>query len=102
MTTSEITKRALKELDLRGVEAWRNNNLAVRGRTFVGRKGVPDIIGFNRNTGVFVLCEVKNLGDTMKEDQIKLFNEAYRAGCITIIATLDEKKQFILKAYKPD
>jgi hypothetical protein len=58
MTTAQITKAALKELDLRGAEVWRNNNLAVRGRTFVGRKGVPDIIGFVRATGVFVLCEV--------------------------------------------
>jgi hypothetical protein len=102
MTTAQITKAALKELDLRGAEVWRNNNLAVRGRTFVGRKGVPDIIGFVRATGVFVLCEVKNTGDRMKEDQIELFNEAYAARCICLIATLDKNKRFTIIEYKPD
>jgi hypothetical protein len=102
MTTANITKLALKELDLRGVEAWRQNNLPVRGRTFVGRKGVPDLIGFVRATGVFCLCEVKNIGDTMSESQIALFNEAYAAGCITLIATLDERGNFLLTQYQPD
>jgi hypothetical protein len=102
MTTAQITKAALKELDLRGVEAWRQNNLPVRGRTFVGRRGVPDILGFVRTTGLFVLCETKNLGDTMSDDQIKLFNEAYEAGCICLIATLDKNKRFTIIEYKPD
>jgi hypothetical protein len=102
MTTAQLTKQALKELDLRGAEVWRNNNIAVRGRAFIGRKGVPDVIGFVRATGVFVMCEIKNKGDKLSQDQIDLLNLGYKAGCITTVATLDEKKQFILKDYKPD
>jgi hypothetical protein len=102
MTTAEITKHALTEMGLRGAEAWRNNNIAVRGRTFIGRKGVPYIIGFVRATGVFVMCEVKNRGDKLSQDQIELLNMGYSAGCVTVVATVDKEGKFLLVNYKPD
>jgi hypothetical protein len=102
MTTNEITKRALKELDLRNVEAWRQNNIPVRGRTFIGKKGLPDILGYHRKTALLVACEVKGDGDYLKPAQIEFLDAVYHAGAIALVATLDEKKQFILKAYKPD
>jgi hypothetical protein len=102
MTTNEITKAALKELNLRNVEAWRQNQIPVRGRAFIGKKGQSDIIGYNRSTSAFVAVEVKGKGDYLKPDQVEFLNGVYKAGAITLIATVDEKGNFILKDYKPD
>lgn len=102
MTTSEITKAALMELDRRNIEAWRQNNLRVPGRTFQGRRGVSDLLGFNRSTGLLCLTEVKNKGDKLSQDQVDLLNMAYKAGAITLVATVDKEGKFILKDYKPD
>jgi hypothetical protein len=102
MTTGQITKLALEELDRRNVEAWRQNNIRVPGRAFHGRRGVTDVIGFNRSTGVMVLCETKNTGDKLSQDQIELLNIAWKAGAITLIATVDKQGNFKLIDYKPD
>lgn len=102
METGDITKHAILELDLRGAECWRNNNIRVPGRAFIGRKGVPDVIGFVRATGVFVMCEVKNKRDKLSDDQIELLNLGYKAGCVTLVATVDKQDRFQLIPYKPD
>lgn len=87
MTANEITKLALKELDKRECEVWRQNNIRVRGRLFTGRKGLTDIQGFHRNTGLAVYCEVKAGKDSLSDEQICFLNKAQRAGCITLVAT---------------
>jgi hypothetical protein len=74
----ELTSAVLQLLHLYNFEAWRQNNLAVRGRKFVGRKGVPDVIGFHRNTGEFIGVEVKAGKDRMSEHQ-KQFREVVAA-----------------------
>jgi hypothetical protein len=102
MQTNEITKRALKELDLRNVEAWRQNQIPVRGRRFIGKKGQSDIIGFHRQTSVFVAVEVKGEGDYLKPDQIEFLTKVHKAGAIAMIATIDENGNFILTQYQPD
>ena len=109
MSTNEITKHALIELDLMGLEVWRQNQIRVPGRSFVGKKGLSDIIGYarpqnkaNYAAGTFCLCEVKGEGDRLKKEQITLLDDAYQSGCICFIATLDEKKKFILKKYQPE
>jgi hypothetical protein len=48
------------------------------------------------------MCEVKNKGDKLSQDQIDLLNLGFKAGCITLIATVDKEGKFILKDYKPD
>lgn len=99
LSTNEITKSALKELDIRGYDVWRQNQVPVKGRTFIGRKGLSDIIGFAKD-GRFVLCEVKGKGDKLKPDQVELLNNATKAGCVTMLATLDDAGRFILKHYQ--
>lgn len=74
-TASELTKLMLDYLDSVGYEVWRNNNLAVKGRTFVGRKGVPDIIGYHKKYGQFIACEIKALGDRLSVHQLELLND---------------------------
>lgn len=101
LTKGEITKSALAELTLRGANCWMQNNLAVPGRKFIGRKGLPDIIGFVINTGLFVVVEVKTIGDTFKDDQIVFMNEVKQAGGIALWAT-QEFNQVVLKEWKPE
>lgn len=48
----------------------RNNNIAVRGRTFVGQKGVSDIIGILPTRGIYTEIEVKDKGKTPSIEQI--------------------------------
>lgn len=79
-TASEITKQAMKLLDLAGIECWRSNNIPVKGRTFIGRKGVSDIMGFVRSSGQLVACEVKKIGDTVKKDQEEFLGQVKKSG----------------------
>ena len=89
---------AIKELTYRNCIVWINNNLAVRGRKFIGRKGVSDIIGFHGKTGVSVWCEVKTKNDRLSADQIAFMNEAKDAGCIVLLAV--DEDGFKIKQYE--
>jgi hypothetical protein len=85
LTKGEIRASALKELRYRRCTVWPQNNLAVRGRKFIGRKGVADVIGFNTQ-GVFVACEIKTVGDVLSQDQIEFLNDVKSNGGVAIIA----------------
>lgn len=98
LTASHITTTALKILETRFCFVWRQNNLAVRGRTFTGLKGVPDIIGFQRFTGVAVYCEIKTVNDKMSQHQIDFMNKAKTSGCHCLVAT-DVNGEVILKEW---
>jgi hypothetical protein len=87
MTAGQITAYALKVLDLQNMEVWRSNNLPVRGRAFIGRKGVADIMGFCRHSGRLVACEVKKIGDTLKPAQIEFLSQVKSSGAVALIAT---------------
>lgn len=89
LSKGQITKAALLILKPRNKEIWRQNNIAVPGRKFIGRKGVPDIIGFSFR-GLFVACEVKALGDTLSDEQIGFLTNLHKSGGIALIATEDE------------
>ena len=97
MTASELTKWAIAILDLRHSTVWRNNNLAVKGRKFIGRKGVPDVIGWDRRDGRAVWCEIKTKNDRLSEDQIRFLDEANKAGCHCYMVTFN--KSAILQSW---
>jgi hypothetical protein len=80
MNSNELTKWAIMMLEKDGCTVWRNNNLAVRGRKFIGRKGVPDIIGYDQY-GKSVWCEVKAGQDKLSVEQVEFMDEASKAGC---------------------
>lgn len=86
LTKATIRASALKELEWRGVDAWRQNNIAVRRRTFIGRYGVSDIMGFCKRTGRIVAVEVKTANDRLSDDQIKFLNDIKTAGGIAYLA----------------
>lgn len=87
LTASQITTTCLKILETRNVYAWRQNNLTVRHRKGIVTKGVPDILGYNRGTGLFTMVEIKKLGDVLSNDQIYFLTNAKMAGCIVLIGT---------------
>ncbi len=71
---TDIQKEILEYLKLSGVDAWRNNNIPVKGRQFIGRKGVHDILGFYRPKsfpiGLFLSIEVKAPKKQMTKPQL--------------------------------
>lgn len=101
MTTAEITKRAIQELKLMGFECWRNNNIPVRGRTFIGKRGLADIIGFSLTNGeaTMLMCEVKNIGDKLTAEQADLLSRAGKAGAFCYVAGVDNTGKFKMEKY---
>lgn len=88
MTASDLTKSALRELCYRGFECWRNNNVrAVAGRTFTGKRGVSDIIGFHRSTGIFLVAEIKAGKDKLSMSQIEFLTDVSKAGGFAVVVT---------------
>jgi hypothetical protein len=99
-SASELTKMMLEYLKDNGNEVWRNNNLAVRGRAFIGRKGVPDIIGYSKKYGHFVCCEIKAIGDRMSADQMVFLEELSMAGGLAMLCQQVRDETIQVKIYK--
>lgn len=86
LSASELTTSALKEMSYRNMIVWRNNNVrAVPGRTFTGKKGVPDIIGYGKFSGAFIAAEVKAGKDKLSKDQIDFLLELNKHGGIALV-----------------
>lgn len=83
-----------------GNEVWRNNNLAVRGRAFIGRKGVPDIIGYSKKYGQFVCCEIKAIGDRLSSDQMVFLDDVGNAGGIGMLCQQVRDETIRVQFYK--
>lgn len=103
LTKGEIRKVAIQILTTeRNCDVWPQNNVrAVRGRSFVGRKGISDILGISP-VGLFVGCEIKTVSDRLSSDQIVWLMELKRRGGIALIATQDEYGKAILTEFKTD
>jgi len=97
MGANKLTQWAIDVLSADGSQVWRHNNLAVKGRKFTGRKGVPDIIGFNKD-GISIYCEVKSGKDKLSEDQSEFMVNATSMGCKTWIAT-DKDNQYQIVSF---
>jgi hypothetical protein len=99
-TASELTKMMIDYLGGRGMEVWRNNNLAVKGRSFIGRKGVPDIIGYDRKHGQFVGCEIKKLGDRISPEQFTFLTQLGLAGGASMLCSQTSDETIKLEIFK--
>ena len=85
--TNNTTQRIIDYLNReKTYEAWRNNNLAVKGRTFIGKRGVPDIIGFRKYDAVWLAIEVKDGNDKLSLDQYKFLNTIHNSGGFACVA----------------
>ncbi len=92
-TASQITAYVLEVLPLYGFDVWRQNNHATKGRSFIGRKGLPDVIGFHRKTGLFVAVEVKAGKDNLSPEQVEFLASLNRSGGLGVVAT--DRKNFL-------
>lgn len=102
LTKGEITTEALKYFQGMGFDCWRNNNIPVKRRQFIGRLGVPDIIGYSSETckydsGIFFSCEVKTENDKLSEEQKKFLVSLNKAGGFGYVA--EDDKQGGVKYY---
>lgn len=86
MTTAELTNQAIKILTDRGCNVWRQAQTPFKRRSGTVKKGQPDIIGFQASTGLFVGCEVKNMGDILSDEQIAFLSRLHASGGIALIA----------------
>lgn len=100
LTASELTKFMLDYLKERGHEVWRNNNLAVKGRTFIGKKGVPDIIGYDKKHGQFTVCEIKKLGDRISPDQLSFLHNLGMCGGLSMLCSQISDESIKLEIFK--
>lgn len=99
LTAGAITKIAMLELERRNCFVWRSNNLPVPGRKFIGLRGVADICGFHKQTGMAVYCEVKTKNDKLSEFQINFMNRASQSNCLCLLA-VEENGNVILKQWE--
>jgi hypothetical protein len=100
LTKAEIRASAIDELTWRQCTVWVQNNLAVRGRKFIGKRGQSDLIGFRNKDCVMVACEVKTINDRLSPDQIKFLNDVKAAGGLAYIACQAPTGQVELKEWE--
>ncbi len=104
-TESQIVTACLDLLELRGIFAWRANNVATvdhsRGvyRTFRGLKGVSDILAITPDgRGRLIAIEVKKPGGRLSPEQ-KLFLDAIRerGGLAFVVRSVSELDEVLAK-----
>jgi hypothetical protein len=100
LTKAHIRESAIKELTWRQCTVWVQNNLAVRGRKFIGKRGQSDLIGFRNKDCVMVACEVKTINDRISPDQIKFLNDVKAAGGLSYIACQTPTGQVEIKEWE--
>lgn len=86
LSASEITELVLKKASPE-VELWRQNNISVKGRSFIGKKGIGDITGFHRYTGKRIEIEIKKAGDYLSEDQFNFLQSIHESNAFSYIVT---------------
>ena len=113
-SANALTKSILQYLNMQGYVAWRNNTMGVfdakqaAGKLIKAgritdmkqamkllsscyrksheRKGVADIVGYEKKTGRAVYVEVKYGKDKLSDDQRNFLKEADRNGAMAILA----------------
>jgi hypothetical protein len=98
LTKGHIREKAIERLQWQGCTLWPQNNLAVRGRKFIGRRGVSDIIGWMKD-GKFLAVEVKTITDFLSDEQKDFLNDVKKAGGVALIACQGETGGVELKAW---
>lgn len=99
LSKAHIRATAIKMLTWSGFTVWVQNNLAVRGRKFIGKRGQADVMGFRNKDGVIVAVEIKTLNDRLSPDQITFLNDVKKAGGVAYIAT-QEGQQVVLREWE--
>lgn len=88
---ADVLSGCLQLLKLRGVTAWRTNNVGVYDpnrkchRTFKGRKGISDVLGILPPGGRLLAVECKRPGGKATRDQIAFLSEVRAAGGVAVV-----------------
>ncbi len=88
ISANELTKHALRMLGMKGYHVWRQNNGGVWDPTLKvfransSTPGISDIIGFHKQTGRFIACEIKVGRDKLSTEQEQFLADVNRAGGI--------------------
>ena len=97
MSANSLTQSVIKHLTACGFVVWRQNSAAVfdtKKQVFrknpTQKKGISDVLGFCRNTGIIIAVEVKWQKDKLSEEQSEFLAAVERAGGIALVAkTID-------------
>lgn len=107
--TNNFTKKVVDLLTILGFVVWRNNNAGVydvRRKSFragsVGRKGVPDIIGYQKKTGRGIYVEIKTGSDKLSPEQKHFLIEALQNNCIAFECRSMSDLSTRLQMYDPE
>ena len=104
LTKGQITKEAIQHFAFAGFDCWAENNTrVVRGRTFTGRKGKPDVIGYGsrgKNCGLFLGCEVKTINDEFSYGQVVFLNNLSNAGGAAYVAYQSKEGRLIIETWE--
>lgn len=88
-TAKEIEEEAKLILKARGAVIWRQNSIGKLpgGRFASVKRGVADLIGYMKSTGVFVACEIKTLRDRLSQEQIEFLTQVQENNGFALVAT---------------
>lgn len=90
---NDLQKAIVTYLNLSGWVAWRQNNGAVYDKKIQGyrknpqhKKGITDVLGFEKNSAIIAAIEVKVGKDKLSEYQILFLQQVANAGGVAIVA----------------
>jgi len=105
LTANRLTKEALRIFDMCGYEVWRQNNAAVYDekkqvfRKNSAKRGVSDIIGYHRKTGVFIAVEIKVGKDKLSHEQTLFLRGIIRSGGVGLVIKRYEDLEYFLQIH---
>jgi len=89
---NDLTKAVIQYLSLNGWKVWRYNNVGVwdakkgvHRKSKMTLKGVPDVIGFHKTTGIFGGFEIKVGKDRLSPEQKQFLDELESANGIGLV-----------------
>jgi hypothetical protein len=101
ISSNALTKAAITYFSAKGFECWRNNNLPaydLKAKAFrknTTKKGVSDIIGYNKATGQALFVEIKAGKDKLSIEQTQFLKDAEKANCfVRVIRSVDDLVNF--------
>ena len=95
---NNLTKAVITWLSYNGWKVWRYNNIGVwdakkgvHRKSKMTLKGVPDVIGFHKTTGIFGGFEIKVGKDRLSQEQSQFLYELKQSKGIGIVVSNDLK-----------
>lgn len=103
VSANALTRQALRVLSLKGYECWRQNNGGVYDpvkkvfRRNSSTPGVSDILGYHRQTGQFLACEIKAGKDVLSSEQVRFLEGVRSSGGVALVVRSVDDLENIFK-----